>query len=481
MKKNLVLLCALMCISITYAQTKRERLEHHVYYMAADSLEGRKAGSEMSHKVADYIVAEFSEIGLKPYFDSTYLHHFKLDIAPNNSFRNVVGWFEGNDPQLKDELIVIGAHYDHLGIRNGEVYNGADDNASGTATVIEMARMLAEQRHTLKRSVVLAAFDAEEMGLYGSRELCKIMDKEKVKLMVSIDMVGWLSNGEGKLTLEGAATIKEGKKIIKTAAEGLDIEVEAVNFETSMMGATDTEYFAMEGIPTLYVSTGLKSPYHKPEDDAELIDYDGLNTVTDYMTNLVINVANDEELASSGRLSFKHTPLKGFETGISASYGSYFLKFADGDLLTGNGDAYNVGLSATYHMKRFSLEAEALYEKSTSKYPDTDNLFTNSLTYRQEAITVPVTLKWRANSGRVHMFLGAGGYYSHNLWGGIKNSDIDLKPADDSWGWHWQFGFAIYKYQFMLTRRYGMSDVFEGAAAPEVQSRHNYFTFKRLF
>ena len=97
-------------------------------------------------------------------------------------------------------------------------------------------------------------------------------------------------SGEGKLTLEGAATIKEGKKIIKTAAEGLDIEVEAVNFETSMMGATDTEYFAMEGIPTLYVSTGLKSPYHKPEDDAELIDYDGLNTVTDYMTNLVLNV-----------------------------------------------------------------------------------------------------------------------------------------------------------------------------------------------
>ncbi len=470
-----------MCISATYAQSNRERIEYHVRYMAADSLEGRKAGSEMARKVADYIAAEFEEAGLNPYFDTTYFHDFTLPEQPGGRFRNVVGWFEGNDPQLKNELIVIGAHYDHLGVKNNKVYNGVDDNALGTATVMEMARLLAEQRHTLKRSVVLAAFDAEEIGLFGSRELSNIMDRNRVKLMVSIDMVGWLSNGEGKLTLEGAATMKRGKEIIMAAAEGMDINIATAKFETSMMGATDTEYFAMKGIPTLYVSTGLKSPYHKPEDDAELIDYDGMKTITDYMTSLTLDVATDEEFASSGRRSFKHRPVSGLEVGISAGYGNRFIRFPDANLRTGKGETYNAGLSAMYHIKRFTLEAEALYEKSSTAFPDTDNMFTNSLTYRQESITIPVTLKWRANESGIHMTLGVGGYYSHNLWGGMKGSDIDIRPVDDVWGWQWSLGATIYKYHFTLTRRYGLSDMFEGAAAPQARDRYNFFSVKRFF
>ena len=212
-RKIVVLVFSLLWVGYSLlAQTQQQRLERHLYYLASDSLQGRKAGTDDSRKAAAYIENEYRQMGLQP-FGSTYRHYFIMQAAslrggampinPDSAdyyaehdrtvYCNSVGIIPGSDPALKNEFIVVGGHYDHLGVRNGEVYNGADDNASGTAAITEMARQLLARRGELKRSVIICAFDAEEMGLYGSKALSKEMARlgliGKVKMMMSIDMV----------------------------------------------------------------------------------------------------------------------------------------------------------------------------------------------------------------------------------------------------------------------------------------------------
>ena len=145
---SICLLAAFMAsTATTYSQTRQEKLTNHVYYFAADSLKGRAAGSEDAAKAAAYIVREFESIGLKPLYEDWYMPFSQK----GGNYKNVVAVIEGCDPALKDQYIVLGAHYDHLGIKKGEIYNGADDNASGTAAVIEIARALYPQRESLRR------------------------------------------------------------------------------------------------------------------------------------------------------------------------------------------------------------------------------------------------------------------------------------------------------------------------------------------
>lgn len=297
---------SLMMISLPGAsQSREERLKNHLYYFASDSLQGRQAGTEYSAKAADYIISEFENIGVVPMFEQGWKVEFTNPAYPDRKFADVVGMIQGNDPDLMHELIVIGAHFDHLGVRSdGEVFNGADDNASGASAIIEIARQLKENQASLKRTVVVAGFDAEEIGLFGSQALADVLRKMapsfKVKLMISVDMVGWLEKG-GALTLEGVATIKDGKQILQRFAAGADLPINMKRFERSILTATDTEGFAQMYIPTLAVTTGLKSPYHKVGDDADLIDYKGLDKISGYLADVVSGVASDENFSGSGR------------------------------------------------------------------------------------------------------------------------------------------------------------------------------------
>ena len=207
-------------------------------------------------------------------------------------YTNVVALIEGGE--LKDEYIVLGAHYDHLGEKSGQIYPGADDNASGSAALIEIARELSAHREDLKRSIIIAAFDAEEIGLYGSTYLAEFLDAlvgiDKVKLMMSVDMVGRYADTH-KLVMEGVATIKNGRVLAKGAGERHSINVKAKNFETSVLTATDTEAFARMQVPTLAVSTGLHPQYHKPTDTPDLIDYDGLDRISLCLTDFAMDAA----------------------------------------------------------------------------------------------------------------------------------------------------------------------------------------------
>lgn len=163
----------------------------YVNFLASDEIKGRETGSEGIEKAAVYIETKLNSFGLLPYFE-TYRDHFK---AKETDAFNVVGILEGNDTQLKDEFIVIGAHYDHIGIRkaieNDSIGNGANDNASGTAAVMALANYFGQSR-TNKRSLLFVLFSAEEKGLLGSNHLAAKLKEQNIDLytMVNFEMIG---------------------------------------------------------------------------------------------------------------------------------------------------------------------------------------------------------------------------------------------------------------------------------------------------
>ena len=468
------IILAILC-SPMFSQTRQERLTQHVYYFAADSLNGRAAGSEDAAKAAAYIVKEYESIGLKPLYDDWYMPFSRN----GKDFKNVVALIEGNDPEMKDQYIVIGAHYDHLGVKKGQIYNGADDNASGSASVIEIARALYANRDQLKRSVVIAAFDAEELGLFGSNALADRMleeDSLDVRLMMSIDMVGWYK-ATNNLTLMGVATIKDGRRILQT--EKLNLKLK--NFEWSPVTATDTEGFARKQVPTLAISTGLKSPYHKPEDDADLIDYEGLDKVTDYLTDLTFEVASDEDLAPSGRVAGKHRnghPI--LEVGLSLAEGNTHLDFPKAAFDGKKGFSYGGGLTAQLnfgHFSHYALKADALYVQGKASYPDEADLYSSSLKYKVSELLVPVQLIVQGG-GTGTAYVGFGGYYGHRFKTSLPVSQT--VNANDC-GLSAEVGIKAGFLGMSLLWMSSMTPMFEEKSAPSVRQGTGLFKLSFYF
>jgi len=169
-----------------------EEMKATVTFLASDDIRGRDTGSEGIAEAATYIEKQLTSFGVKPYYD-TYRDHFK---AKELDAYNVVGFLEGTDPELKKEVVLIGGHYDHIGLRtrpveNDSIGNGANDNASGTATVLAMAKYFGTMKNN-KRSIIFALFTAEEMGLLGSKHLAERLANEKLNLytMVNFEMLG---------------------------------------------------------------------------------------------------------------------------------------------------------------------------------------------------------------------------------------------------------------------------------------------------
>ena len=481
MKANrIIIMCMLLLVSgSTFAQTQQERLTRHVYTLAGDSLRGRKAGSEDAAKAAAYIVAQFEEIGIQPFYDEGWYQPFERS---GKTYKNVIGVIPGNDPVLKDEYIIIGAHYDHLGVMNDEIYNGADDNASGTATIIEMARILKGQQSQLKRSIIVAAFDAEEIGLWGSNHLAKQLDLSKVRLMMSIDMVGWLEKGK-TLRLQGAATIKNGKRMLSEEANKMQIDIKPKDFETSILGATDTQGFAQRGVATLYVTTGLKSPYHKPEDDPELIDYEGLDKVADYMADVTMRFATDKDFAPSGKISPIHSGKRKaleIEPMVSLVNGNIAFPKAGFDGKSRYG--VNAGLMAQLNLStHFTLETGAQYELLRAKMPDEGDLFDSYLPYRQQSILVPANLLVNIGGAPgVDAFVELGGFYGRVLTAELEDAHDNINP--NQWGLNWAFGLRLGKVKISGGRRYQLNPFFIGdEGLPDAKLRAGSFSVGYYF
>lgn len=198
--------------------------------------------------------------------------------------RNVVGLLKSGNAALSDEYIVIGAHYDHLGW-GGEnsgsrlpeehaIHNGADDNASGTAGVLELAAKLASLRAALGRSIIFVAFDGEEMGLLGSKEFTKhpTVDLKKIKAMINMDMIGRLNPASNAISVGGTGTSTESDTLIAMLSLKRSFESKRA---PDGYGPSDHASFYSENIPVFYFTTGAHDDYHTPSDDADKITYDG--------------------------------------------------------------------------------------------------------------------------------------------------------------------------------------------------------------
>jgi len=218
--------------------------------------------------------------------------------------QNVVAIIEGSDPILKDEYIVIGAHYDHLGF-GGQgsgsrtpdtlaIHNGADDNASGTAGIIELAEKLSNDREHLKRSVVIMAFGAEEMGLLGSQFFTNnaLVDLKDVKAMFNFDMIGRLDTTDSGVMLAGTGTAVEYDSLLTIFEKDSQL---SFNHSPEGYGASDHSSFYASNVPVLFFTTGAHADYHTPADDADKINYEGEKEILDYAYPLIVDIANMDD------------------------------------------------------------------------------------------------------------------------------------------------------------------------------------------
>lgn len=438
MKRIIIILVAVLLGGASHGQlSQRQRLVEHVYTLASDSLQGREAGSEGGRLAAEYITHQWLQMGLKPFDGDDYRMSFKSPeaIKSKTLYNNLVAVIEGSDPVLKDEYIVVGAHYDHLGVQGGQVYNGADDNASGTACVIEIAHQLLSYRDVLRRSILICAFDAEELGLYGSRALVNELRKremlDQVKLMLSVDMVGWYKAG-GKLVLEGTSTLDHPSEWILPEQVHQDISLNCKSYENSILTATDTEPFAKEGIATLAVTTGLKSPYHKPTDDADLIDYDGLDRVTNYLAALVVAASVRDGALASGKVAPKHRPAHGLEVGVALGYNRSHLDFPEATFTGKESWGFNGGLMMQYNFNNcFALRASALYSYSHCLLPAGGDAYGKGFGLEQHLLLVPVTVQIGFRDAGMGIYCGVGGYYGRVFDGRFYGDVPSTEPAYD--------------------------------------------------
>jgi len=187
----LVLLLVMACKSSNISSAQVSDLEKNLTYLASDALQGRQTGTVGIEKAAVFIENSFKENNVKPYF-KTYRDAFKIkDIIGYN----IVGYIEGNDPKLKNEFVILGGHYDHIGIVEGVdgdvIANGANDDASGTVAVLEWAKHFSKTKNN-KRSILFTLYAAEEMGLKGSGHLAKRLKDENLNVytMINFEMIG---------------------------------------------------------------------------------------------------------------------------------------------------------------------------------------------------------------------------------------------------------------------------------------------------
>lgn len=441
MKKTILAIACIMIAATTFAQKseRTERLEKHLYFLASDTLNGRKAGSADNDIVRAYILEQWNEIGIEPLFPEGFQTPFSrsgLDMA------NLVGVIPGNDPALKDEYIVIGAHFDHIGFKRGQVCNGADDNASGSSALIEVARILKENQKDLKRSVIIAAFDGEEQGLWGSENLAERLDVYgyKIQCMMSLDMVGWYAKN-GKLELLGAGTFTNGKQLLKENAGGLKLKIG--EFETAVLTATDTRSFAKDyEIPTLHVYTGLKSPYHKPQDDANLIDYQGLDSITCFISRVAMDMASDPEFGPSGKIARIHSgKLPMLEFGIGGGFNTSSINFPDARLTAAGKYGWTAGFSLQYNHKFLALKSGASYETVNAVFPDQTNVFGKPLSYNQSSVRVPLTLIVQTPDPSTRLYCGFGADLNYLL--DSQDAKLGYKENGLQWGTHIMFGIKL--------------------------------------
>jgi hypothetical protein len=215
--------------------------------------------------------------------------------------RNVMAVIPGNDVSLRDEYIVVGAHYDHLGMGGTgsgsrvpdlhAVHGGADDNASGVASLIELAEWFGKSENRTSRSLLFVSFGAEEMGLVGARHFVanSPVALKSIKAMINMDMVGRLKTDAPVVTISGTGTFTTADSLLDAIAATAPFEIRKV---ADGYGPSDHAAFYGEGIPVMFVTTGAHSDYHTPDDNVDRINFPGQVKVTEFVSSLSAALAN---------------------------------------------------------------------------------------------------------------------------------------------------------------------------------------------
>jgi len=314
MRNFLIFFFLISFFSCSNDLVKKSNIKDDVSFLADDSLEGRQTGTDGEKKAANYIAKRFKDLGLSAKGTKNFHQEFsfipKTDPHAEVTFtknedgtitgRNVIGYIN-NDAK---NTIIIGAHYDHLGYGGDgslfrdsikAIHNGADDNASGTAIMIDLARKL--NNTNTNNNYLFIAFSGEEMGLLGSNYFVKnpTINTKTVSYMINMDMVGRLKK-DSALAVYGTGTSPMFKQVLKAH----NTKFKLIENESGV-GPSDHTSFYLADIPVLHFFTGQHEDYHKPGDDADKLNYQGMETISEYIFDII------SDLDDNGKLAFRKT------------------------------------------------------------------------------------------------------------------------------------------------------------------------------
>jgi hypothetical protein len=285
-------------LEIATATITTDAVKKHIGVLADDTFEGREAGSRGGRAAGLYIVKQLEAAGVAPGGPKgSYYQTFGA------SYSNILGMLEGSDPELKQQVLILSAHYDHVGYgtaRNsfgpvGLIHNGADDNASGVAAVLEVIEAFGKLPQHPKRSILFAFWDGEEKGLLGSEHWAgqPTLSLARVPLVINADMVGRLR--DRRLEIFGSRTTQGLRRVF--SSQNVEPSL-AIDFSWEMKSNSDHYSFYKRRIPALLVHTGLHSDYHRPSDDAERINHDGVRQIAQWLFLITNELADSSTLGN---------------------------------------------------------------------------------------------------------------------------------------------------------------------------------------
>ena len=314
MKKLFNLLLVFLSAIASFAQVNVNNLQVHIKILANDSLEGRGTGTKGEKLALSYIQQQWKGMKLLSKGDAgSFAQKFPFKsgvhgIGREGNAYNLIGYIDNQAANT----IIIGAHYDHLGLGNdgssldanpqNKIHNGADDNASGVAGVIELARYFQTNKTRESYNFLFLCFSGEELGLYGSKYFTEnpTIDFAKVNYMINLDMIGRLDPTTKGLAVSGTGTSAAWETLLKNlSSEKLQIKTDSAG-----VGPSDHTSFYLKNIPVLHFFTGSHTDYHKPTDDWEKVNFEGEKDIL----NLIIQLI--EKLDKQPKLTFLPTKNK---------------------------------------------------------------------------------------------------------------------------------------------------------------------------
>lgn len=306
--KLLLFLLLLTISSFVSAQKIEEKnIKTHIKFLSDDALQGRFTGSAGERLALGYIEKQFKALKLQPKGESDSFEQkfpFKSGVhgtGTEGTAHNAVAFLDNK----ADKTIIIGAHFDHLGLGEngssldanpkGKIHNGADDNASGVAGVLELARYFSKNQISEKSNFLFICFSGEELGLYGSKYFTEhpSIDLTKVNYMINMDMIGRLNPTTKSVSVSGSGTSPVWETLLKNMS-GTQLNIKT---DSAGIGPSDHSSFYLKNIPVLHFFTGSHSDYHKPSDDWDKINYAGEKEVLDLIIAVIEKLDNEPQLA----------------------------------------------------------------------------------------------------------------------------------------------------------------------------------------